>query len=72
MCRPITIIKKLRNTAYNNHNYNNQETTVTIGPLIHPIVHYTYCFCFRVCNLCHDIIASSRMYENDIGNKCKC
>ena len=45
--KSLTIIKKLRNTVYNNHNGNNQETTVTIGPLIHPVVHYTYCYFYN-------------------------
>ena len=67
----LNIIKRLRNTNYR-YGTNNRERTITISPFIHKTLGYTYCYCFRVCLICNDIIHSSRMDSLEIGNQCIC
>lgn len=68
--KSLTIIKKLRNISF--QSTHNSEATITIGPLTHQVPRYVYCHCFRICLLCHNIRASSRMYKSDMADRCKC
>lgn len=72
--KSLIVIKKLINISFFLNEMSGQftEKTVTIGPLTYKNPIYIYCYCFRVCLLCHNIIASSRMEQNYIGSSCKC
>ena len=66
--KSLNIIKNLRN---NNYIFGFGHI-ITIGVLTHKKPEYIYCYCFQVCLNCHNIISSSRMNDNNIGNMCKC
>ena len=67
----LTFIKDIRNNSYKTH-MSRTERMVTIGAFIHKRLGFTYCHCFRVCLICNNIKSSSRMCDNNIGNRCKC
>ena len=66
----LYLIKSFKNINNKYYWINNNRRTITIGPMFKN--NHTYCFCFSICLDCNDFVHSSRMFNYNIANLCKC